>query len=83
MVSWTWRNQFYIGSVYNAQASDPGQAEATAQLLGERQAYLAGFGSVPWILGGDWNLEPDEVTDHWYRSEAALKGIYTATLTGT
>lgn len=29
--------------------------------------------------GGNWNLEPYEVTDLWYRSEAALIAIGSAT----
>lgn len=79
VVSWVRRTRLRIASVHDAQAADPGQAGVTAHLLGEWQEYLAGLGNAPWILGGDWNLEPDEVTDHWYRSETALIGIYTAT----
>lgn len=68
LVRWTRRSRLHIGSVLDAQASDPGQVGATEQAFGERQESLAGLWSVLWVLGGEWSLEPQEVTDHWCRS---------------
>lgn len=80
IVSWARWNRLHIGSRYNAQAAAPAHPEATAQIFQEWQAYVAGLGSVPWMLGGDWNVDPSEVTDKWYRRDAAMIGIGTATL---
>lgn len=48
-------------------------------------AGVEGLGSVPWDLGGDWNLEPREVGDQRSRREASLYdlGIATHRLGGT
>lgn len=65
VVSWTRRNRPHIGSIYNDQASYPARIGATTQAFDEWHEYLAGLRGMPWILGGDWNLELQEVTDDW------------------
>ena len=31
------------------------------------QEYLAVLGRVPWIIGGDWNLQPEDLRHHCFK----------------
>lgn len=64
VISWTRRSRMHVASVYNAHEADPQHEEATHQLFGQWQEDLAEIGSVPWIIGGDWNLEPQDAESH-------------------
>lgn len=62
VICWTRRSRLHVASVYNAQSTDE-QAEETSKIVQDWQDYLAGLGSVPWILGGigTWSRT------HWIR----------------
>ena len=36
-------------------------------MIGELQEHLAVLGRVPWVLGGDWNMQPDAFRSMWNR----------------
>ena len=66
-VQWTRKTALHLLSVYGTHHTHLGAEEQNAQLLDSLQSYLAGLGRVPWIIGGDWNLEPQEVRPTWGR----------------
>lgn len=55
-----------------------GAAPSSAYAEDEGRAHATGFewasrgGKALWILGGDWNLEPHQAGDRWYRSRSGL-----------
>lgn len=79
VISWTWRSCLQIGPVYTVANVDPHPTYVTGQTFAESQGCVAGLGNVPWILGGDWNIEPHEYDDDWRCSGAVLVDIETVT----
>lgn len=74
MISWTRRSRLQIGSICNAQASDPAQIGAAAQC---KHTWLA----LEACLGYSTLTATCQVTDHWYQSKAALVSLESATQT--
>lgn len=66
-------------SLYNAHEGDPQHEDTTRTLFEQLQVYIAEIGSVPWIAGGDWNIEPAEAAAHWERSKAIIHELGSAT----
>ena len=64
-VAWTRRNYLHVGSVYGAHQGHPARAEENHKLFTELQEHLAAIGRVPWVIGGDWNMEPQEFHQGW------------------
>ena len=57
-VAWTRRTYIHVGSIYGAHAGHPSREEENHRLNSDLQSHLAAIGRVPWIFGGDWNMDP-------------------------
>ena len=42
------------------------------QLQSSLEERLAELGTVPWVIGGDWNADPDEIRAAWRRPGVAI-----------
>lgn len=81
VISWTRRSRVHVISVYNAHEGDPQHEDTTRELFAQLQGYVAELGSVPWLAGGDWNLEPRDAEAHWDRRPATIHYVGAATHT--
>ena len=68
IVPWTRITRLHLVSVYGVNRSSPDFHTGNSRLHAELQTYLAGLGNVPWVLGGDWNIEPAELPSLWQRN---------------
>ena len=66
-IAWTRRAYIHVGSVYGAHQGHPSRATENHRLFTGLQEHLAAIGRVPWLLGGDWNMEPSELQEFWTR----------------
>ena len=57
-VTWTRRTYLHVGSIYCAHVGHPAREEENQRLSSDLQSHLAAIGRVPWIFGGDWNMDP-------------------------
>lgn len=82
VVSWTRRSRIHFLAVHNAHEGDPPpppQDKSTMRTLSEQlRGYIAEICSVPWIAGGDWNIEPDDAMG-WDRTQATIHDLGAAT----
>lgn len=58
VIGWTRRNRLHVASVDNSHEADQGHAEHTRRIFDRWQACLTEVASVPWVIGGDWSIEP-------------------------
>lgn len=68
VIGWSRRSRLHVASVYNSDEAGPGHEEHTRRIINQWQAYFAGIASVPWVIGGDWNMEPGQAYHRWDRS---------------
>ena len=61
---WAGGRHIHLFNLYGWPAGTPGRAQLQADLWLEVFAVVAGLGSAPWIVAGDWNAEPDELWPH-------------------
>jgi exonuclease III len=73
-IAWTRTTRLHVASVYGPDSQRRDRVEEGKQLWGELQSYLAEVGSVPWVMGGDWNMEPEEFHSVWNRPAAQVDG---------
>ena len=55
------RRPLHVVSVYGYDTSQPQAARRNAELFAEIFAVLAELGDARWLVGGDWNTEPQEI----------------------
>ena len=67
IVPWTRTTRLHVLSLYGHNRSSPDYQTGDTRRLAEVQTYLAGLGSVPWLIGGDWNIEPPDIRSFWHR----------------
>ena len=67
-VPWTRKTRLHLVSVYGINRGHPDFQTGNARLHADLQDHLAGLGQVPWLIGGDWNIEPDDLAAFWLRS---------------
>lgn len=79
VIGWTRRIRLHAASIYNSHEGDVAHEQNTREVFEQWQAYLAEIANVPWITGGDWNIEPREAEHHWDRSPAKLRDLGAAT----
>jgi hypothetical protein len=66
-VAWTRTVRIHVGSVYGPDSQRADRLEQGRKLWQGLQSYLSELGSVPWVFGGDWNMEPGELQHVWVR----------------
>lgn len=54
----------------NATAKDPNHTEVTQQLMEQVYTHTSEIGSLPWLAGGDWDIEPDRLKVCWEMGRA-------------
>lgn len=64
-----------VASVCNATETDPRHEDTAQQLHYDLECYLAQIAGVPWIAGGDWNVEPQAWMERWRRGIAMIGDI--------
>ena len=64
-VAWTRRTYIHVGSIYRPHLGNPTREEDNHRLYTELQSHLAAIGRVPWIFGGDWNMDPSFFQQGW------------------
>lgn len=79
IIGWARRSRLRVASVYNSHETDPGHEEHLRRIFDQMQAYLAEIASVPWVIGGDWNIVPGQADHHRDRSQARPLDLGTAT----
>eukprot|EP00972_Heterocapsa_arctica_P111364 16395064-Heterocapsa_arctica.AAC.1 len=58
-------------SVYGHDTGQKNHEKRDKVLRGRIGRHLAAIGRVPWVFGGDWNLQPGEFTIEGANSTAA------------
>ena len=53
----------HVVSLYGWDAGTPGAAAKNAALFREVFAEMAALGAAPWVIGGDWNVQAQDVWD--------------------
>eukprot|EP00972_Heterocapsa_arctica_P047274 6974173-Heterocapsa_arctica.AAC.1 len=63
-IGWGRKKTMHIMCVYRLDSgqNNPGPEEGNKVLRARISEHLAKIGRVPWIIGGDWNLEPGTFT---------------------
>ena len=59
IIPWTRTAAIHLASVYGAHSLHHDRAAENGRMIGELQEHLAVLGRVQWVLGGDWNMQPD------------------------
>ena len=67
IVPWTRTTRLHVVSVYGINRSSPDFHSSNTRLQADLQTYLSGLGTVPWVIGGDWNFEPPDLPSFWQR----------------
>eukprot|EP00972_Heterocapsa_arctica_P049162 7236068-Heterocapsa_arctica.AAC.1 len=62
IVGWGRRKSIHIMSIYGHDAGQNKREEGNRVLKGRVGRNLAAISSVPWVVGGDWNLQPEQFT---------------------
>lgn len=65
--------------IYNTLEVGAAHEEHTRDIFAQWQEYLAEIASIPWVIGGDWNIEPSEAEHHSDRRQARLLDVGAAT----
>ena len=47
--------------MYGTQRQHPDASARNTALIKAIQEHLSGLGRVPWVVGGDWNMTPEDV----------------------
>ena len=64
---WTRATTIYLVSVFGTNSAHPDAEQQHILLSSSLQEHLAERGRVPWVFGGDWNMEPPDVMLAWRR----------------
>ena len=64
---WTRTTRLHLMSVYGINRPHPDYQTDSIRLQADLQTHLASIGHVPWVLGGDWHMEPSEHPFFWQR----------------
>jgi hypothetical protein len=67
-VQWTRKKSIQLFNVYAHDVSYPNRNELNAQIYKEIQERVAKMGRIPWVVGGDFNQEPQELLPGWSKS---------------
>lgn len=82
---WIKRSRIHMMSLHSATTEHPRHHEVTQQLTYQVQGCLAGISSVPCIVGGECNFDPDQLREcpaGWAVQRSALAAKYLSSLLG-
>ena len=69
-------NHHHILCLYGQNRTAADSVAINHRLCDQIQTFLAGLGAVPWIVGGDWNLDPQERRAYFQRAQdLQIKGM--------
>ena len=67
IIPWARTAAIHIAGVYGAHSLHHDRTTEHGRMISELQEHLAVLGRVPWIWGGDWNLQPETFQAMWNR----------------
>eukprot|EP00972_Heterocapsa_arctica_P096272 14204010-Heterocapsa_arctica.AAC.1 len=62
IIGWGGGKSIHIMSIYGHDTGQTNNEDGNQVLRGRVGRHLAAIGRVPWVVGGDWNLQPGEFT---------------------
>ena len=65
IIPWTRKNHIHVITVYGAHSTHPDRDKENTKMFEDIQQYLAVIGRVPSLIGGDWNIQPQELKNYW------------------
>eukprot|EP00972_Heterocapsa_arctica_P115674 16449117-Heterocapsa_arctica.AAC.2 len=71
IIGWGQINSIHNMSIYGHDTGQTTNEEGNQILRGRAGRHLAAIGRVPWVVGGDWHLQPGEFTIEGASSTAA------------
>ena len=64
-IQWTQATKLHIVNLYGFDCKQEGYLEKNEELHRSIGADLHTLGRVPWVVGGDWNMEPEQIEGTW------------------
>ena len=71
-IPWTRSKALQVGNIYGYDVGQPDAVKCNRVLHHEILQVLFLLGRTPWIIGGDWNLAPDQVALPLFAGGAAI-----------
>lgn len=64
VIQWTRTHRLVLGTVYGYDSNHPQREEGNSQLYASVTKHIHELGRVPWLIAGDFNMEPREAIQH-------------------
>ena len=71
-IPWTRSKALQVGNIYGYDVGQPDAVKCNRALHHEILQVLFLLGRTPWVIGGDWNLAPDQVALPLFAGGAAI-----------
>ena len=72
-IQWTRKSKLQLVNIYgfdSRQEDCLGKNAALQEAIGKD---LRGLGRAPWVIGGDWNMEPEQIRGTWEQGGEILR----------